>query len=120
MNERKMTQTNQERPLRGRVAWVTGSSQGIGRAIANELAGLGARMAVHGIHEDSAGYFGDEGPKSMQQVVREIAGGYDTEAMAVIGDLTDEDEVRRTADDRGTWPRRSARSRGSTGRQRIL
>ena len=32
--------------LRGQVAIVTGASQGIGRAIASELAGVGARLVV--------------------------------------------------------------------------
>ena len=37
-----------ERHLAGKVAWVTGSSRGIGRVIADHLASLGATVAVHG------------------------------------------------------------------------
>ena len=33
--------------LSGKTALVTGSSSGIGAAIAKELAGLGAQVAVH-------------------------------------------------------------------------
>ncbi len=39
----------QERFLEGRTALVTGSVQGIGFAIAQALAGAGARIAVHGL-----------------------------------------------------------------------
>lgn len=35
--------------LNGKTALVTGSVQGIGLAIAKELAAAGARIAVHGI-----------------------------------------------------------------------
>ena len=34
--------------LESKVAWVTGSSRGIGRVIASHLASLGASVAVHG------------------------------------------------------------------------
>ncbi|MFV0514924.1 MAG: SDR family NAD(P)-dependent oxidoreductase [Jhaorihella sp.] len=39
--------------LTGKTALVTGSVQGIGLAIARELAGAGARIAVHGIAGDA-------------------------------------------------------------------
>ncbi|MDP6041245.1 MAG: SDR family oxidoreductase [Candidatus Latescibacteria bacterium] len=104
MDKLNDSQKNTEQPLRGRVAWITGSSQGIGRAIANELARFGARVAVHGLREDASGYFGDESPKTMHQAASEIAGTYDTEAMSVVGDLTVESEVKRTADEiRAKW-----------------
>ena len=34
--------------LKDKVAWVTGSSRGIGRVVASYLASLGARVVVHG------------------------------------------------------------------------
>ena len=42
------------RPHAGRVAWVTGSTSGIGQAIARQLASEGAAIAVHGSRPASA------------------------------------------------------------------
>ena len=36
------------RLLEGQIAWVTGSSRGLGRAIATHLGHLGASLVVHG------------------------------------------------------------------------
>ncbi len=67
-----------------RVAWVTGSSTGIGRACALTLAKEGRRVVVHyNASEDEA-----------RRVVEEIksSGG---EAMLVGGDVSDAGEVKR-------------------------
>ena len=66
------------------VAWVTGSSTGIGRAVATGLAGQGCRVVVHyNRSEDEA-----------REVVEEISssGG---EATLVGGDVADAGEVKR-------------------------
>jgi 3-oxoacyl-[acyl-carrier protein] reductase len=64
------------------VAWVTGSSTGIGRAVAVELARGGRRVVVHyNASEDEA-----------RDVVREIEGS-GGEASLVGGDVSDVDEV---------------------------
>ena len=98
MNEKE------KHPLNGRVAWVTGSSQGIGRAIAHELARFGCLIALHGIRDDAPGYFGENSPKSMLHVVDEIANAHGVEAMSVLGDLTLESEVKRMANEiRANW-----------------
>jgi 3-oxoacyl-[acyl-carrier protein] reductase len=82
-------------PLLGQVAWVTGSSRGIGRVIARELCALGAAVAVHGMHLDSPKTF-NEG-ESMAQVAQDIAAETNGTTMAVWGDLRDETEVKRIA-----------------------
>ncbi len=92
----------------GEVAWVTGSSTGIGRAIALDLASAGCRVVVHyNSSEDEA-----------REVVGEIesSGG---EAMTVRGDVADSGDVGRMVgeiEDRFGTPSASPhRACGSSG-----
>lgn len=70
----------------GEVAWVTGSSTGIGRACALALAREGCRIVVH--YNRSA----DEARGVVEEI--ESGGG---EALLVGGDVSDEKEVGRMA-----------------------
>ena len=93
-----------ELPLADRVAWVTGSSRGLGRVMAEELCRQGAMVAVHGTRADSPRTFGEG--ESMQQVADDIARSGAGETMAVWGDMTREDEVARCAAEvRKRWGR---------------
>ena len=78
--------------LAGRVAWVTGSSRGIGRVVAGHLASQGARVAIHGTTPTSTRAFGEA--DSLQAVAAEMAEGVPGEVFAVHGDLTDEATVQ--------------------------
>jgi 3-oxoacyl-[acyl-carrier protein] reductase len=70
--------------LSGRIALVTGASQGIGRACALKLAQCGASIAVAARNEEK-----------LNQVVREIADcGGDAAAFAM--DITDEEQIKST------------------------
>jgi 3-oxoacyl-[acyl-carrier protein] reductase len=92
------------RPLAGKVAWVTGSSRGLGRGVAARLCALGARVAIHGTRFDSPRSFGEG--DSLEQVARDVAGEAKGEALAVWGDVTDEAEVKRLAGEiRAAWGR---------------
>src|ERR1700735_2166173 len=72
--------------LDGRVALVTGSSKGIGEAVARGLAREGAIVVVHGRNKTKT-----------EEVAHDIMaqGG---RAHVVIGDLTNDDEVQHLAD----------------------
>jgi 3-oxoacyl-[acyl-carrier protein] reductase len=64
-------------PPAPRVALVTGSSRGIGRAVAHALAAAGHTVIVHGRHAGSAGRAADE-----------IAARYGVPAVPVHGDMS--------------------------------
>ena len=81
--------------LQDKVAWVTGSSRGIGRVVASHLASLGARVAVHGTSPHSTRAF-DEA-ESLEAVARAIAAEHGVETLAVWGDLSDAATVHNLA-----------------------
>jgi len=82
--------------LTGKVAWVTGSSRGLGRAIAAHLAGLGATVVIHGTTPFSTRAFGEA--ESLQAVADAIASEHGGQVLAVHGDLTDAEVVKACAD----------------------
>lgn len=79
--------------LENKVAWVTGSSRGIGRVVASHLASLGAKVAIHGTTPTSTRQL-DEA-ESLDAVAEEIAAEHDADVLAVHGDLTDVETVQR-------------------------
>lgn len=87
---------DERRDLEGRVAWITGSSRGIGSGVARHLAGLGAKIVLHGTTPTSIRRF-DEGD-TLQKTAEKMAAEFGVEIMAVHGDLTDPDTVHRAAE----------------------
>ena len=81
--------------LEGKVAWITGSSRGLGRVMADELCRLGAKVAVHGTREDSPTTF-DEG-STMHDLAAELSEAHAGDAMATWCDVTDPDAVESVA-----------------------
>jgi 3-oxoacyl-[acyl-carrier protein] reductase len=69
--------------LQGKVAWVTGSSRGIGAAIAVAMATEGAAVAVHGRDEIAA-----------NEVARRVA-DLGARVLVVLGDTTVRDDIHR-------------------------
>jgi len=83
---------NQTKHLSGKVAWVTGSSRGIGYEIAAQLARCGAKVVVHGSTAQSAPLPGVA--DSLATIVAELERSHGVEALAVHGDLTRPEVVR--------------------------
>lgn len=67
--------------LDGRVVWVTGSSRGIGRGVAEHLAGAGAQVVVHA-----------RSAEALEEVVAATGG------LPVVADVRDEDALRRAVE----------------------
>ncbi len=85
-----------EKRLEDKVAWVTGSSRGIGRVIADHLADLGAKVAVHGTSPTSTRAFNEA--ESLDAVAQAIAAAHGSVVLSVWGDLTDAATVKQAAD----------------------
>jgi 3-oxoacyl-[acyl-carrier protein] reductase len=81
-----------EKHLAGKTAFVTGSSRGLGQAIAIQLAKAGANVVIHGSTMNSSSYFKEGG--SLAEVAEKIAGENGVKAICVAGDLTKENLVR--------------------------
>jgi 3-oxoacyl-[acyl-carrier protein] reductase len=78
--------------LAGQIAWVTGSSRGLGRVMAEHLGRLGADLVVHGTSQTSARAFGEA--ESLDQVARDVAARTGRRVLAVPADLTRPEAVQ--------------------------
>lgn len=83
-----LEQHGSSRPLEGRVAIVTGSTSGIGLAIADKLAAQGASTVING--------FGDN--DSIQQLCHELSHRHDTPVRYDDADLSHADAVMDLVD----------------------
>lgn len=79
--------SNEINTLNDRVAWITGSSRGIGKAIAEHFASKGAKVVIHGSRPDSPSVFGEG--ESLAASAEDIERRYGIPCIAVTGDLTD-------------------------------
>jgi gluconate 5-dehydrogenase len=70
--------------LTGRLALVTGSSRGLGNALARGLAAAGANVIIHG-----------RDPERLERVAAAIAEDFGVEVGHVSFDVTDKDEAQR-------------------------
>ena len=76
--------------LKGEVALVTGSGRGLGRAIVDRLAELGADVAVHDVSQSAPAEFGEA--RDLNHVAEQLR-KYGGKVAAVTGDLTKEADV---------------------------
>ena len=74
--------------IKGKLALITGSSRGLGFALAQGLAEQGARVIIHGRNEET-----------VQQAVQAIVEATGAEAFGVTFDVTRSDEVKTALTD---------------------
>ncbi len=78
--------------LRGKVALVTGSARGLGRAYALHLARLGADVVVNDVDMDAARVYGEE--LTAPTVVDEVR-ALGSRSIGIVADVTDQAQVNR-------------------------
>lgn len=81
--------------LKGKIAWVTGSSRGIGRTIAEFLAECGADVALHG-RSDARLVQYQEGT-TLFDAAEQLSARCGVRVLPVHADLGNEEEARRAA-----------------------
>jgi len=82
--------------LEDKVALVTGSGRGLGRAFAEHLAKLGCRVGVHGMREHGPAEYGEG--TTLTDTARRIGDDHGVRTCRVLGDLTNTDDVTRIVD----------------------
>jgi 3-oxoacyl-[acyl-carrier protein] reductase len=86
--------TDTDFSLAGQVAFVTGSGRGLGRAIAQRLAELGAAVAIHDRSESAPAEYGEYADLAASLAAIPPNG---TGTCAVVGDIGDEARVAEMA-----------------------
>ncbi|EGP82675.1 unnamed protein product [Zymoseptoria tritici ST99CH_1A5] len=81
----------QPRTLEGKVAIVTGSTRGIGRSIALDLAARGAKVTIT--------YTSDKSQSAAKELISEIKTSANSDAVAVQADLRDTASPRKIVDE---------------------
>ena len=78
--------------LGGRTAFVTGSGSGLGRVMAERLAGLGADVAIHDLDRSAPARYGEFA--DIDEVARRVA-GHGVRVTAVTGRVPGQCQPRR-------------------------
>ncbi len=78
--------TDLQRTLTGKTAFVTGSGRGLGRAMADKLASLGADVVVHDLDAKGSAVYGEA--RDIDEVAHDIA-RHGTQVATVLGNIGD-------------------------------
>ncbi len=82
--------------LSGKIAFVTGSGRGLGRVMAERLAGLGADLAIHDLDRTAPAKYGEAA--DLDDVVKAIE-NHGVRAVAVTGNIGDAAAVAKMKSD---------------------
>ncbi len=74
------------KPLAGKIAFVTGSGRGLGRAMADKLASLGADVAIHDLNPSGPSKYGEA--ETLDEVAAQV-GRHGTRVTTVFGNIGD-------------------------------